>query len=390
MLWIRKEVPTVAKKKTSSTGTKEKSSLEKAKEEQQGVERIQFETDIVDWISTTCTVLDLAIADCLPGGVPTGRMIRIYGGESSCKSVIVQALLGSIQRKGGIGFYGDIERTFSSDFSENFGLDPYNEDTFRLYQPSEEKKKENIVTIEDLFDVYLKGVFEVEDERNKLIVVDTVTMLPTVAEKKAPLKKGTFGTKPKLISTALRKYSGIFTGGIVGSHTLVFVDQSRADIASPVQGKEKAPGGKAPNFYPSVIVLLKKRGIVKNKRGDQLKTWVGFKVEKNKVGMAGRGGMFLLDPRYGIDDVASNLMFFSELQNDKKTLFTQVKNSKGEFPRYPSATIDIPGLDKKKKSMVVWIKFIEKNKLEGKLRELVYKKWKELFAPEDRKKRVFE
>lgn len=97
------------------------------------------DSPVTDWISTGCTLLDLAMADQLPGGLPVGRVSHIYGAPSTCKSVLASTILGYCQRTGKIGFYNDIEKTFNPIWATKYGLDYKNTDTFRQHYPLDDE-----------------------------------------------------------------------------------------------------------------------------------------------------------------------------------------------------------------------------------------------------------
>ena len=140
--------------------------LEQIKETSNG-SKLKNLPSVHEWFSTGCTILDLAIANKFPGGIPVGRIIQCYGGSSTCKSVLATTVSGCAQRKGGQVYYNDVEYTLDPKFAELYGLD-CSKDSFNLL---------NSLTIEQLFDKDIKEI--VEDKKQlktqKIMCVDSIT-----------------------------------------------------------------------------------------------------------------------------------------------------------------------------------------------------------------------
>ncbi len=281
-------------------------------------DRVDVEPDVKDWISTTCTVLDLAITGHLPGGFPVGRICHIFGGESACKTVIGTAVLGSAQRKGAITFFEDVEHTFMPAWASMFGLNIKDKDMWHLDQDCD--------TLEDLFDNKLKkekkGIFNLYEGKLKVVLVDSLSALTALAEQEAKLSDPTFGTiRAKQMSTAMRTSIAPLSKS---NTTLLFIDQARDKVGgfSPpgAPKKETWSGGRAVGFYSSVRVHLKTAEPVKNSKKKEIGTWINFSIDKNKVGVPHRKGSFCILYDYGIDNVTTNLNFLQEFQESEKTL----------------------------------------------------------------------
>lgn len=314
------------------------------------------------WCSTGCTILDLAITGSIPGGLPVGRIIHIYGGEATAKTLLGVVALGYYQRNGESIYYDDVEHTLNPVYAKRYGLD-MEKDTFNLFHSN---------SVEDLFDVNLASVLQRKKKKPAIYVVDSLTALPTEVEKSAGMKDGTYGTsRAKQIGLGLRKYN--YALASTGT-TLFCIDQTRDDIGGGLVHREVVPGGRALPFYSSVQIYLKNTVKILNKRDKIVGRWVKFRIDKNKVGPPMREGIMRILFEYGLDDISTNLFFLSEFQNG----IEKAKNK--------TTTIEFNG-DKKK--MSTWIKYIEDGNLEMKLREEVAKVWVEVYKTEDRKPRVW-
>jgi len=327
-----------------------------------------LESDVKDWISTTCTLLDLAITGGLPGGIPVGRISHFFGAPSTCKSALACALLGSIQRKGGIGYYADIENTLSTDFSGICGLDVSDTDSFKLGIWTE--KGAEPTTVEELYDEWLGLVLQERNKKLKLAIADTLTVLPCKHELKGELSDGhSLGERAKKIGAGLRKYNAPIAKKNL---TLVFLDQTRTKMNAMFGEKETTSGGVGVPFYSSVRVHLKHLQPIKNDFGVVIGGWLKFQVVKNKVGEAHAEGKFRLLYKHGIDDTYTNLYFLKEHQLGSKAAAKA------------SSIMQYRGREGKLSTI---LKYIEDNDLEEQLEAEVVKAWKEEHVGEERKPR---
>jgi len=321
--------------------------------------------EVTEWYSTGCTVLDIAIANSFPGGFPVGRIVHFYGGSSTCKTVLAVTTCGYVQRAGNSIYYADVEHTLDPAFSKVYGLDCNDEKTFHIGHP---------VTLEELFDDYIAKIIRPGkklDTSSKMIVVDSITALPAAVETKESMIDSTYGTsRAKQMSKGFRKY--IFD--LAESNTTLFcIDQTRDNVGSPFEG-EVTSGGRALEFYSSVQVYLKMDTKIKNTAGRVIGNWIKFRIDKNKVGPPLREGRFRILYDYGLDDIASNLYFLSEIQNGPQA--AKNKSTKIKF------------LDQECR-MSTAIKYVEENNLEKELQAEVWKVWKEVYKTEKRKPRVW-
>lgn len=328
------------------------------------------------YASTGCTVLDLSIANKFPGGVPIGRITHIFGAESTAKTVLGMTILGSIQRQKGVAFFADVENTFDPEWAELFGLNCEDKDAWRLGF-WEDKKSEYLrqpSTVEEFFDEYVASIVALEDDRAKVVVIDSLSAMPSAVEIKDELVKGTYGaTRAKAMSSGFRKYmSSIAQANL----SLVFINQARDNVGVIFGPKEVVSGGRALNFYSSVVIHLLSGEKIKNAREQDIGVWLNFRIDKNKVGPPYRSGKFAIIWEYGLDNVLTNLAYLKDCQA------ILAKEGKGKKERM----VEFNG---EKKYMSRMVSYVEKNELEQKLDEDVIKMWLEMYKPSDRKRRIW-
>ena len=347
----------MAKKKT-------RPSAEKALLDSIGVAELP---EPAQWLSTGCTILDLAVADRLPGGFAAGRVSQVYGWESTGKSVIGACMLGSVQRMGGVCVLVDSEGTF--DVHRAGAL--YGVDTHArfIYAPCQ--------TLEGLYDKVIASMCEARaaDDPKRLavpwgIVVDTMSALTTDTEQDQSLTDGTYGTKAKVNSTALRKWIGRLNRYNIA---VLFVDQVREKI-SRVPGLITIGGGRSVQFYASTRVQLKFETKVQNTHKATTGVWVRFVVTKNKIAAPFREGMFRILFDYGIDDTATSL---SWLQQNGGAVAC---SDKGGWWTYRG--VKAQGFDK-------FVKAVEDAGHQDKLVVDVASRWKDVYSSVPRKERAW-
>jgi recombination protein RecA len=212
-------------------------------------------------ISTGSLGLDIALGI---GGLPRGRVVEIYGPESSGKTTLTLQVIAEAQRKGGTCAFIDAEHALDPIYAESLGVDT---DDLLVSQPD---TGEQALEICDM--IVRSGAVDV-------VVIDSVAALTPKAEIEGEMGDSHVGLQARLMSQALRK----MTGNIKNSNTLViFINQIRMKIGVMFGSPETTTGGNALKFYSSVRLDIRRIGAVKE--GDEV---VGnetrVKVVKNKV-----------------------------------------------------------------------------------------------------------
>jgi recombination protein RecA len=212
-------------------------------------------------ISTNCLSLDAAIG---VGGFPRGRIIEVYGPESSGKTTLALQVVASAQKLGGVAAYIDAEHALDPDYAEKLGV---NIDEMLISQPdSGEQALEIAETL-------------VRSASVDVIVIDSVAALVPRAEIDGEMGDSHMGLQARLMSQALRKLTAI----VSSSNTcFIFINQLRDKIGVMFGSPETTTGGKALKFYASVRIDIRRIGAIKE--GDRV---VGnrtkIKMVKNKV-----------------------------------------------------------------------------------------------------------
>lgn len=214
----------------------------------------------IEAISTGSILLDEALG---VGGLPKGRIVEIYGPESSGKTTMALHMLAQAQKHGNIAFI-DAEHALDSDYATKIGIDI---DRMLLSQPS---CGEEALEIVDML---------VETNKFSAIVVDSVAALVPRAELEGEVGQSHMGLQARMMSQALRKLTGINSkaGTIV-----IFINQMREKIGVMFGNPETTTGGNALKFYASVRLDVRKFDKVK-KGEDQVGNKIRIKVVKNKV-----------------------------------------------------------------------------------------------------------
>ncbi len=215
----------------------------------------------VDVISTGSISLDIALG---VGGVPRGRIIEIFGPESSGKTSLSLHILAEAQKKGGVGAFVDAEHALDPDYARKIGV---NVEELLISQPDSGEQALQIV--ETL----------VKSGEVDVVVVDSVAALVPQAEIDGEVGEFQIGLQARLMSQILRKLSGI----VAKTKTVViFLNQTRMKIGQLFGNPETTPGGLALKFYASVRIELKRTAQIK--KGDEIiGNRVKAKIVKNKV-----------------------------------------------------------------------------------------------------------
>ena len=215
----------------------------------------------VDVISSGCLTLDLALGI---GGWPRGRIVEIFGPESSGKTTVALHAIASCQQAGGAAAFIDAEHALDPIYAEKLGVDINN---LYVSQPDDGEQALNIA--DEL----------VRSAALDLIVIDSVAALTPRAELDGEMGQSSVGVQARLMSQALRKLTGI----ISKSNTcVIFINQIREKVGVMFGNPETTPGGRALRFGASVRVDIRK--------GDAIKDGTAFvgnrtkaKIVKNKL-----------------------------------------------------------------------------------------------------------
>lgn len=215
----------------------------------------------VEVIPTGALSLDLALG---VGGVPRGRVVEIYGPESSGKTTVALHIVAEAQKLGGIAAFIDAEHAFAPEYARRLGV---NLDDLLISQPDTGEQALEIAEA-----LVRSGAVDV-------VVVDSVAALVPRAELEGEMGDSHVGLQARLMSQALRK----LTGAISKSKTCaIFINQLREKVGVMFGNPETTPGGRALKFYSSV--RLDVRRIETLKQGTQMiGSRVRIKVVKNKV-----------------------------------------------------------------------------------------------------------
>ncbi len=215
----------------------------------------------VDAISSGSLVLDKALGI---GGYPKGRIIEIYGPESSGKTTFALHAIAEVQKKGGKAAFIDAEHAIDPDYAKNLGV---NVDELILSQPDSGEQAMEIAEI------------LIKSDAVDLIVVDSVAALVPQVELDGEMSEQTVGVQARLMSKALRKIAGALNKK---SCTIIFINQLREKIGVFYGNPETTTGGRALKFYASVRLEIRKgEGIKIN--NELMGNAVNIKVVKNKV-----------------------------------------------------------------------------------------------------------
>ncbi|MEL1237114.1 MAG: recombinase RecA [Candidatus Neomarinimicrobiota bacterium] len=212
-------------------------------------------------VSTGCLSLDVALG---VGGVPRGRIIEVYGPESSGKTTLALHIVAEAQKAGGYAAYIDAEHAVDPEYSKNLGVDT---EELLISQPDTGEQ-----ALEICETLVRSGAVDV-------IVIDSVAALVPRAELEGDMGDTHVGLQARLMSQALRKLTGTVSRS---NTTVIFINQIREKIGVMFGNPETTPGGRALKFYSSIRMEIRRITSLKD-GGEMVGSRVRVKVVKNKV-----------------------------------------------------------------------------------------------------------
>jgi recombination protein RecA len=216
----------------------------------------------VEVIPTGNILIDKALG---VGGFPRGRIIEVFGPESSGKTTLTLTVVAQAQKRGGLAGFIDVEHALDPSYAKKLGVKV---DELLVSQPS--SGEEALRICETL----------VRSNALDVIVVDSVAALVTKAELEGEIGDTTVGAQARLMSAALRKLTALISKA---STVVIFTNQIREKIGVMFGNPETTPGGKALKFYASVRCDIRRIGAIKQADGTVTGNRTKIKLVKNKV-----------------------------------------------------------------------------------------------------------
>jgi recombination protein RecA len=215
-----------------------------------------------DTISTGSLGLDLSLGI---GGFPRGRIIEIFGPESSGKTTLAIHAIAEAQKKGGLAAIIDAEHAFDKSYAQNLGVDV---DSLMIAQPDDGEQALDIAE-----HLIRSGAIDI-------VVIDSVAALVPRGEIEGEMGDSKMGLQARLMSQAMRK----LTGAIHKTNcTCIFINQLREKIGVMFGNPETTTGGNALKFYASVRIDIRRVGQIKDKENNVIGNQTRVKIVKNKL-----------------------------------------------------------------------------------------------------------
>ncbi len=224
-----------------------------------GDERARVQIEV---IPTGALGLDLALG---VGGIPRGRIVEIFGPESSGKTTLMLHVIANAQRAGGLAAFIDAEHALDPAYAKKLGV---NLDELHVSQP--DSGEEALTICETL----------ARSNALDVIVIDSVAALVPRAELEGEMGMATMGMQARLMSQALRKLTAVLAKARTAC---IFTNQIREKVGVLFGNPETTPGGKALKFYASVRIDIRRKDALKDSAGHVIGNRVRAKIVKNKV-----------------------------------------------------------------------------------------------------------
>src|SRR5512141_1777318 len=216
----------------------------------------------IEVIPTGALSVDLALG---VGGIPRGRVVEIFGPESSGKTTLMLHVIANAQKAGGLAAFIDAEHALDPGYAKRLGV---NLDDLLVSQP--DSGEEALSICETL----------ARSNALDVIVIDSVAALVPKAELEGEMGMATMGMQARLMSQARRKLTAILAKA---KTTCVFTNQLREKVGVMFGNPETTPGGKALKFYASIRIDIRRKETLKDAAGNAMGNHVRVKVVKNKV-----------------------------------------------------------------------------------------------------------
>ncbi len=216
----------------------------------------------IEVIPTGSLAMDLALG---VGGIPRGRVVEIFGPESSGKTTLMLHVIANAQKGGGLAAFIDAEHALDPAYAKKLGV---NLDDLLVSQP--DSGEEALTICETL----------ARSNALDVIVIDSVAALVPKAELDGEMGMATMGMQARLMSQALRKLTAILAKA---KTTCIFTNQMREKVGIMFGNPETTPGGKALKFYASVRIDIRRKDTLKDASGNAVGNHVKVKIVKNKV-----------------------------------------------------------------------------------------------------------